>query len=83
MYEYSRTYTSESLLGRFETVSVVTVTEPELYRLLVPTPLVPTYSSKFVATLPFVHVKATLVPVNVVLGAGVLIAAATTDPYAV
>ena len=54
--------------GTSVTVSVVTVTEPELYTLLVPA-LVPTQSSKCVATLPGFHAKATLVPVKVLLGA--------------
>ena len=41
MYENSLAYTFSPLLGRSETVSDVTVTEPELYRLLVPTPVLP------------------------------------------
>ena len=59
------------MLGRSETVSDVAVTEPELYRLLEPA-VVPTQSSKFLAVLPGLHAKVTLVPVNVLPGAGVV-----------
>ena len=68
--------------GRSVTVSVVTVTEPELYRLLEPA-VVPAQSSKLVAVLPGVHAKATLVPVNVLPVAGVVIAACVGAPVAV
>jgi hypothetical protein len=66
------------------TVSVVAVTSPELYRLLEPTPVVPTQNSKWVAVLPGFHVKATLDPVSgvKVFGAGVVSIAGDGEPDA-
>jgi hypothetical protein len=40
---------------------VVTVTAPELYRLLDPTPVVPIHNSNCFASLPGVHTKVALV----------------------
>ena len=48
--------------------------------LLEPTTVLPTQSSKCVATLPGLHAKLTLVPVNVLLGAGVINAAGVGEP---